>query len=140
MPDSTSKNDVRTLTPDGPPALVLGDFEDDYGARFSITAQDFFQRARNHFRIVQWNVRGQYFVAQNDSLNPSDPNKWTRIDWLTLTGMAPFDWAFCFSAYNANTRAEAEATSTANRNAPKTGCNGFPFSRMKRAAPKGGSR
>ncbi|MEO7358888.1 MAG: hypothetical protein ABI120_01075 [Gemmatimonadaceae bacterium] len=119
-------------TQNAPPALVVGDFEDDYGARFSITAQEFFQRSRNHFHIVRWNVRDQYFIAQNDSLNPSDPNKWTRIDWVPLSGMAPFEWAFCFSAYKAPTRAEAEATSTARRETLKTGCNGFPFSRMKR--------
>lgn len=117
-----------------PPAFLLGDFEDDYGARFSISRQEFFQRSRNHFHIVQWNVREQYFVARNDSLNPSDANKWTRIDWMPLTGMEPFGWAFCFSAYKAATREEAAATTVAKRDMPKAGCNGFPFSRMKPAS------
>lgn len=117
-----------------PPAIVIGDFEDDYGAKFSISRELFFQRSRNRFHIVQWNVRDRYFIAQNDSLNPSDAGKWTRIDWMPLSGMPPFEWAFCFSAYNAATRSAAEAAAIAKRDTPKTGCNGFPFTRMKRSS------
>ncbi|MBC8089721.1 MAG: hypothetical protein H7Z40_20855 [Phycisphaerae bacterium] len=115
-----------------PPAFLLGNFEDDYGARFTISDTDFFQRARNHFRIVRWDVANQFLIAQNDSANPSDANQWTRIDWMRLNGMPPFDWAFCFTAYKSPTRARAESTAAANRETPRTGCNGFPFSRMKR--------
>lgn len=115
-----------------PPLFLLGNFEDDYGARFTISAADFFQRSRNHYRIVRWDVANQFFIAQNDSANASNPNKWTRIDWLKLEGMPPYEWAFCFTAYKAATRLEAEATAAAQREAPRTGCNGFPFSRMKR--------
>lgn len=120
------------------PAFLLGDFEDDYGAKFTINRELFFQRSRNRFHIVQWNVRDQYFIAQNDSLNPSDAGKWTRVDWMPLTGMPPFDWAFCFSAWNAATRPMAESAVIAKRDAPRTGCNGFPFTRMKKisSAPK----
>lgn len=115
-----------------PPSFLLGDFQDDYGARFTVSPNDFFQRSRNHYRIVKWDVDGQYLIARNDSLNTSDANKWTRIDWIKLNGMAPFEWAFCFTAYKAATRAEAESTPAANRDTPLTGCNRFPFSRMKR--------
>lgn len=132
---SAGNSSAQVASMQSPPAFMLGDFEDDYGARFTISAQEFFQRSRNHFHIVEWNVRDQYFIAHNDSLNTSDANKWTRIDWLPLTGMEPFGWAFCFSAYKAVTRAEAAATAVAKRDTPKTGCNGFPFSRMKRSAP-----
>ncbi len=114
-----------------PPTFMLGQFEDDYGDSFSISATDFVQLPRGRFHIVQWNVAQQYFIAQNDSLNRSDPSRWTRIDWVPLSGMLPYTWAFCFSAYNATTRAEAEAALTAKRDIPKTGCGGFPFTRMK---------
>lgn len=117
-----------------PPALVRGDFEDDYGARFSVGRAEFFQRTRNHFHVVEWNLREQYFIAQNDSLNPTDAGRWTRIDWMPLSAMQPYQWAFCFSTYNAASRAEAKATTIAQRGNPRTGCNGFPFTRMKRIA------
>lgn len=119
-------------TSSAPPSFLLGDFQDDYGARFTVSPDDFFQRSRNHYRIVKWDVVGQYLIARNDSLNISDANKWTRIDWIQLNGMAPYEWAFCFTAYKAATRAEAESTPAANRDTPLTGCNRFPFSRMKR--------
>ncbi len=114
------------------PAFLLGNFDDDYGSHFTVSSTDFLQLPSGRFRIVQWNVAEQYFIAQNDSVNRSDPGKWTRIDWLPLTGLEPYTWAFCFSAYNATTRAAAEAASSANRASPKTGCAGFPFTRMKR--------
>ena len=72
-----------------------------------------------------------FLIAQNDSLNQSDANLWTRIDWVKLDSMPPFEWAYCLSAYDAETREEAERTEIANKESPRTGCNGFPFSRMK---------
>ena len=117
--------------PNVPPAFMIGTFDDDYGGSFAITSTDFLQLPRGRFHIVQWSVTQQYFIAQNDSLNRSDPGKWTRIDWLLLTEIEPYTWAFCYSAYNANTRAEAESATMAKRDTPKTGCGGFPFTRMK---------
>lgn len=52
-------------------------------------------------------------------------------DWARLDGMAPYEWAFCFSAYNAPTAAAAESVSIARPEAPKTGCNGYPYTRMR---------
>ena len=114
-----------------PPTFLLGNFDDDYGGSFVISSTEFVQLPRGRFHIVEWNIAQQYFIAQNDSLNRSDPSKWTRIDWLPLTGMQPYTWAFCFSAYRANTRAEAELAAAAKRDAPRVGCAGFPFTRMK---------
>lgn len=114
------------------PDFMLGLFDDDYGGSFSISSTDFVQLPRGRFHIVEWNVPQQYFIAQNDSLNRADPNKWTRIDWMPLSGMEPYTWAFCFSAYKAASRADANTTLTARRDTPRTGCSGFPFTRMKR--------
>lgn len=115
-----------------PPALVLGEFQDDYGNRFSITPTEWFHQPRSRYHIVRWNPAGQYAIAQNDSTNRGEANRWTRIDWMVLPGMAPYEWGFCLTAYDAPTAAAAEATPTALRESPKTGCNGFPFSRMRR--------
>lgn len=115
-----------------PPALVLGEFQDDYGNRFSITTSEWFHQPHSRYHIVRWNPEQQYAIAQNDSSNRGQPNRWTRIDWMVLPGMPPWEWGFCLTAYDAPTAAAAEATPPPDRDTPKTGCNGFPFSRMRR--------
>ncbi|MEM1125436.1 MAG: hypothetical protein AAGI71_02205 [Bacteroidota bacterium] len=118
--------------PAAPPPLLLGTFEDDYGIAYSISAARWHQHPNATYRIVQWDLEGRYLIAQNDEANPSDGGLWTRIDWITLSDMPPYEWAFCLSAYNAPTAEEAERTVLANRDTPRTGCNGYPFSRMRR--------
>jgi hypothetical protein len=117
-----------------PPALVLGRFTDDYDNQYDITATDWIQLPHGRFHVVKWNPDEQYLIAQNDSSNSNAPGKWTRIDWMEFPGMEPFTWGFCLSAYDAGTRREAEASAIAQRSTPRTGCNSYPFSRMKRKA------
>lgn len=50
---------------------------------------------------------------------------------MRLSDLAPYTWAFCLTAYKAPTAESARATTAANRATPRTGCNGYPFSRMK---------
>lgn len=84
------------------------------------------------YEIAAWHVDSQYLIARNAATNPSAPGLWTRIDWMLLSDMAPYTWAYCLSAYEAPTRDAAEGARTADRRTPRTGCNGFPFSRMQR--------
>lgn len=112
--------------------MLLGNFQDDYGNRFTITPTDWLHRPRSRYHIVKWDVAKQYAIAQNDSSNPGQPRRWTRLDWMELPGMPPYEWGFCLTAYDAASAADAEATPAARRETPKTGCNGFPFSRMRR--------
>jgi hypothetical protein len=123
---------------DTPPALVLGEFQDDYKNRYTISTAEFIHQPGATYRIVKWNQSGRYLIAQNGEDNPSDKGLWTRIDWVQLEGMDPFSWAFCMSAYNAPTAATAEAVTIAQGDKPKTGCNGFPYSRMKRVRSDSG--
>lgn len=116
----------------GPPAAIVGQWDDDYGGRHTVSATEWMQ-GRARYRIVRWDTTRHFLVAQNDTANRADGGKWTRIDWVMLPGMTPWEWAFCFSAYDAPTRAAAETTSVARPATPRTGCNGFPFSRLKRA-------
>ena len=116
---------------EAPAALVLGRFVDDYGNRYEISDRMWLQLPSARYHVHVWKPAEQYLVAQNDSANRGDPGRWTRIDWLRLTDMAPYTWAFCMSAYDALTREAAEAA-VARRESPRTGCNGFPFSRMRR--------
>ena len=115
-----------------PPAFMIGDFGDDYGGSFTISATDFVQLPRGRFHIVQWNVAGAILhcaerLTQSRRSQPVDAH---RLD--ALSGMEPYNWAFCFSAYKALTREEAQHTPAAKRETPRTGCNNFPFTRMKR--------
>ena len=116
-----------------PPALLLGDFVDDYGIAHRIDTREWRQLPNARYRIVRWDIDGHYLIARNDDDNPADAGRWTRIDWLALPGMPPYEWAFCFSAYAAPTQADAERTAIARRDTPRIGCNGHPFSRMRRA-------
>jgi hypothetical protein len=114
------------------PEYLVGSFTDDYGSRYTISRLEWAQLPGTRYRIVRWDVPGQFALAQNDMANPADGGLWTRIDWLRLTGMPPYEWAYCYSAYKAPSLAVAETVSVARRATPKTGCNGFPFSRMRR--------
>jgi diadenosine tetraphosphate (Ap4A) HIT family hydrolase len=72
-------------------------------------------------------------LAKNDSKNPSEGKKYSRIDYLIFNDMAPYNWGFCLTVYNAPDASSAKKAPAANRAEPKKGCNGFPFSRMKRS-------
>jgi hypothetical protein len=112
---------------------MRGEFTDDYGNAFAISDSLFAQQPHGRFEIVEWNVREQFVIAHNAATNSSDPGLWTRIDWMQFSGMAPYTWGFCLTAYKAPTREAARATPAADRANPRTGCNGYPFSRMKPA-------
>ena len=118
--------------PAAPPPLVLGAFVDDYDNAFLVTPDAWVQQPHGRFHTVRWDAEAQSMLARNDTANAHAPGLWTRIDWVRLHGMAPYEWAFCLTAYEAPTRAAAEATPPADRSAPRTGCNGYPFSRMRR--------
>jgi hypothetical protein len=51
---------------------------------------------------------------------------------MPFQNMETFHWGFCLTVYNAATHTEAETKAQADRQNPKKGCGGFPFSRMKR--------
>ena len=116
----------------GAPTGLLGDFHDDYGIPYSITPSRWHQLPSSAYDIVRWDSTGQYLIARNDDDNPSDGGMWTRIDWVELDDMAPYSWAYCLTVYAAESREEAEAAEPPQRATPRTGCNGFPFSRMRR--------
>lgn len=114
-----------------PPPELLGQFADDYGDVYQVSREQWLQSGNGRYRIVEWNSAQQYLIAQNDSANRTDAGRWTRIDWLSLQGMAPYGWGFCMTAWNAPSRDSARATAPAKRDIPRTGCGGFPFTRMR---------
>jgi hypothetical protein len=117
---------------DKAPELFKGTFTDDYGIKYTINDSVWIQHPRSKFHIIKWNTKDQYIVAKNDAANPGEGNLYTRIDYMQFSNMEPWKWGFCLSVYDAPTDAIAESTAKADRQNPKEGCNGFPFSRMKR--------
>jgi hypothetical protein len=116
------------------PSELLGTFADDYDGTHRIGEGAWYHGAHSTYHIVEWHADSQYLIARNGEGNRSDVGLWTRIDWLPLVGMPPYTWAFCLTAYKAPTRAAAAATPPANRATPRSGCAGFPFSRMRRVS------
>jgi hypothetical protein len=114
------------------PSFALGNFTDDYGITYQINDSLWVQNVSMKFHIIKWNPEKQYLIARNDAYNKSDSNKYTRIDYMTFSGMEPYLWGFCLTAYDAETDEIAEKTAYADRQNPKKGCNGYPFSRMKK--------
>lgn len=125
-----------TPPPSGAPAFLLGDFDDDYGIRYEITDSVWAQLPQSRYVIERWDRRG-FAIARNHADNVEDGGLWTRIDWVRLEDMNPWEWGFCLTIWDAASPVLAEQATTADRLDPRTGCNGFPFSRMKRSGDRG---
>lgn len=115
---------------------LIGNFQDDYKIRYTITNNSFTQHPGVVYHILSYNEKEQYFIARNDTSNISDAGLYTRIDFMNFNNMAPWTWGFCLTAYKAASFEEALRTAAADRNNPKKGCGGYPFSRMRRIDPK----
>ena len=118
--------------PDSIPPLLLGGFEDDYGEKYSVTQSEWSGPGGAVMQIVKWANDSRFLVVRNDPNDPNYGGMWTRIDWMELEGMPPYEWAYCFTVYDATSMDAAEDATPADRATPRTGCGGFPFSRMKK--------
>ena len=130
--ESINQVDSNGLMVDSVPSLLAGKFIDDYDISYIITDSVWIQHPKSRYHILRWNYAGQYIIAKNDSANTSGAGLFTRIDYTFLTDMEPFQWGFCLSVYDAKSESLAEGGYRADKKNPRTGCNGFPFSRMKR--------
>ena len=114
------------------PMEMLGNFQDDYGIRYTISDTTWIQQATIKYHLLKYDSVGQFFIARNAATNPSEPGLYTRIDVMHFTNMEPWHWGFCLTTYNAKTIDEAIAKQVADRTNPKKGCGGYPFSRMEK--------
>lgn len=130
LPASIAINPVQVNQ--GSDHLLTGNFKDDYGIRYTINDTLWTQHPNAAYHIIKWNKEEQYIVARNDKKNPGDAGLYSRIDYMRFDNMQPWLWGFCLTSYNASSAEEAEKTASADRLNPKKGCNGFPFSRMKK--------
>lgn len=112
--------------------MLLGNFKDDYDIRYTITDTLWTQHPGIKYHVIRWDTAVQYVIAKNDAANPSEKNLYSRIDYIYFTNMEPFKWGFCLTVYNAASDSIATNSASADRQHPRKGCNGYPFSRMKR--------
>jgi len=125
-----SQSDV--LSSEKIPAMLVGTFIDDYGIKYEINDTLWTQFPGIRYNVISWNIDENYLLALNDDKNISDSGLYTRIDYMTFENMEPYTWGFCLTTYNAETVEEARDKAVADRENPKIGCNGHPFSRMRR--------
>lgn len=114
------------------PTGLTGNFIDDYGITYTITDSIFLQAPGIRYNIIRWDTAGQFFIASKAVKQQPDSLVFSRIDYMRFTDMQPWLWGYCFTLYTAKNEAEALTHPAADRQNPKKGCNGFPFSRMKR--------
>ena len=130
---NSERKTIACIYSDSIPAFLKGDFIDDYGIRYNISDSVWTQLPSTRYHILKWNTKEKFLIARNDSRNKSEPGLYTRIDYTYFENMEPYKWGFCLSVYNAKTDSLAEITYQADKQNPRKGCNGFPFSRMKKA-------
>ncbi|MEM6397146.1 MAG: hypothetical protein AAF741_12425 [Bacteroidota bacterium] len=114
------------------PEFLIGEFEDDYGVRYRVDNELIRLLPNDTYHIIGINKNKEYLILQNDSLNAFAPSLFSRIDYERLNDMHPYEWAFCFSNYDEPSVKDAVKNTNTQKSDLMTGCNGFPFSRMKR--------
>ena len=126
---------VTCAAPDPPghaPTGLLGDWIDDYGIRYEISDTLWLQQPSSVYRVRHWELDGQFLVAQNGPENPADGGLYTRIDWVPIPELAPWEWAFCMATWDANSAEGAAVAPSPDREHLRSGCGGHPFSRLRR--------
>ena len=108
------------------PDYLKGEFTDDYGIKYAISSSEWIQYPDFKLSISLIDTIEMCVIG----FNPADTT-YTKIDYMPFTDQGDFKWGFCYSAYDKKNIQGALKSESANRDTPKTGCNGFPFSRMK---------
>ena len=129
---ATEVADAQVVRGD-PPSFMVGHFVDDYGIRYSITPDSWTQGREARYSVVAWDQAARQVLVRSSVATAAGSDLWTRIDWVELDGPdGEYPWAFCYGAYDQGGREAAQSAPASERRSPRTGCNGFPFSRMKR--------
>ena len=129
---STEATDQTDAALKADPRLI-GHFEDDYGAHYTISESLWQVHPGGLYHVDYWDNEDLFVIVQNDENNGANPNMWTRVDWAILDEeQAPWEWGFCLTVYDAPSSTAAASAVPALRDTLLTGCNGFPFTRMKR--------
>lgn len=126
----SSKN--KALSVEQIPLELLGTFKDDYGSSYVISKSEWVQDGHIKYHLLTYNKEEKFFIAKNGKDNPFEANLFSRIDIIYFENFEPWRWGYCMTNYKATSMQEAIHTAAADRLNPRNGCNGYPFSRMKR--------
>lgn len=107
-----------------------GMFVDDYGMRYEITDTTWAQDPGALYRVMH-TPPDERVLFLRQSGTDSTSARWTRVEWMEFEDMAPWTWGYCYAAWDEPDMEAARAAPPADRSSPRTGCGGFPFSRMQ---------
>lgn len=110
--------------------LPTGSFVDDYGMHYQITDSTWTQDPGGAYQIGARAPQLRMVLLERAATDSTDAT-YTRVDWIPLDDMAPWTWAYCYTAWDLASAQAALETEPADVSQPMTGCGGFPFSRMK---------
>lgn len=114
------------------PIVLQGSFTDDYGSNYVISGKEWQHGKNMKYHLLHYDKTGNFLIARNDDANPTEPGLYTRIDITFFKNAEPWLWGYCLTAYDASTLKTAMETPAADSLNPRKGCNGYPFTRMKR--------
>ena len=108
------------------PPYLLGDFKDDYDIKYTISDSTWIMYPDFQLDILTIDSIEMFVLGYDQS-----DSTYTRIDFMKFQNQGDYTWGFCYTSYGKKDPSDALSGNSANRDTPKTGCNGFPFSRMK---------
>ena len=119
---------LSCLQSDGaPPTYMRGNFTDDYDIKYSISDTSWIQYPDFEMSVVTIDTIEMFILGYD-----TEDSTYTKVDYMPFQNQGDYTWGFCYTTYEKENQADALSAASANRDTPKTGCNGFPFSRMKR--------
>jgi len=122
--------DLNYVAKSSPPSWLMGEFQDDYDITYSISDSLWHQLPLPPYRVQEW-LENESAVLLRNQASDSSESTWLRIDWMQLEEMPPWEWAFCISRWDAAGREALFDDLNVNRAKPRSGCSGYPFSRMR---------
>ena len=106
---------------------IAGEYTDNFDGTQIIGPAVWDQGATmGKFNISTWDNDNNVLIAQNDSGNGYNPEKWSRFDW-TSDGT---DVYFCQTVYDAATAQDAIDATPADSGDLLTGCNTFSWTKL----------
>jgi hypothetical protein len=117
--DSEDSGAVVTIAVDG--AWV-----DNWGGTHVISA-DAWSSWGATYLITQYDNDAGFAIAQNGAGNEWNAGLWSRFDWTWIDG----ELAYCQTAYDAATEADALGTAAADATNPDSGCGGFSWTWLR---------
>ena len=115
----------QTSAPQG--ALeIIGNYSDNFGGTHQV-AQTGWVSGSFGFQIITYSNASDFLIAQNDSTNAFDPDKFSRFSWTTFQSSL----YYCQRPFNAETFEAANTAPAPDTTDPSTGgCGGFSWTQL----------